>query len=129
MTDEALFKELEAVEEAFNRAVISNDVAAIASCTSEDWTLVTPEAGPVSRDRFLYVVSQGILSHDSMTKDISRVRVYGDVAVVTGRGRNTGTFHGAAISADEWVTDVYVKIGNRWICTLTHLTPVVVPSD
>lgn len=58
-----------------------------------------------------------------MTKDIDRVRVYGDVAVVTGRGRNTGTFKGKPISADEWVTDVYVKSGNRWICILTHLTP------
>ncbi|MBG0792425.1 nuclear transport factor 2 family protein [Methylocystis sp. H62] len=122
--DETLFKELSAVEEAFNRAVISNDVAAISSCISEDWTLVTPEVGPVSRDGFLHAVGQGILSHDSMTKDILRVRVYGNVAVVTGRGRNTGIFKGAPISADEWITDVYVKTGDRWICTLTHLTPV-----
>lgn len=120
---EPLFKELEAVEEAFNRAVISNDVAQISACISEDWVLVTPEAGPVSRERFLQAVGQGILSHDSMTKDIDRVRVYGDVAVVTGRGRNTGMFKGAPISADEWVTDVYVKSSDRWICVLTHLTP------
>jgi ketosteroid isomerase-like protein len=123
MTNEALFIELEAAEEAFNRAVVSNNVAEISSCISEDWTLVTPEAGPVSRDGFLQAVERGILSHDSMTKDISRVRVYGSVAVVTGRGRNTGMFKGAPISADEWVTDVYVKTDEKWICTLTHLTP------
>lgn len=128
MTDENLFKELVEAEETFNRAVVSNDVAAISSCISEDWTLVTPEAGPVARERFLHVVAQGILSHDSMTKDVLRVRVYGDVAVVTGRGRNTGIFQGAPISADEWVTDVYVKRGNGWICTLTHLTPVAARS-
>lgn len=129
MTDEALPEELEQAEEDFNRAVVSNDVAAISSCTSEDWILVTPEAGPIPRDRFLHVVEQGILSHDSMSKDVSRVRVYGDVAVVTGRGRNTGMFQGAPISAEEWVTDVYVRTGNRWICTLTHLTPVAAPSE
>lgn len=129
MTDEALFKELKEVEETFNRAIVSNDVAAISSCISEDWILVTPEAGPIPRERFLHVVEQGILSHDSMTKDISRVRVHGDVAIVTGRGRNTGMYQGAPFSADEWVTDVYVKTGNRWICTLTHLTPVATPSE
>lgn len=129
MTDETVFRELEKAEEAFNQAVVTNDVAAISSCISEDWILVTPEAGPIPRERFLHVVEQGILSHDSMTKDISRVRIYGDVAVVTGRGRNTGMFQGVPISADEWVTDVYVRTENRWICTLTHLTPVAVPSE
>lgn len=126
MTDKALFKELEAVEEAFNRAVVSNDVAEISVCISDDWVLVTPEAGPVPRERFLQAVEQGILSHDSMSKDIGRVRVYGNVAVVTGRGRNTGMFKGAPISANEWVTDIYVKTDDRWICVLTHLTPATV---
>lgn len=129
MTDEAVVKELEEVEEAFNQAVVSNDPASIASCISGDWVLVTPESGPIPREKFLHVVEQGILSHDRMTKDITRVRVYGDVAVVTGRGRNTGMFQGAPISADEWITDVYVKTKEGWLCTLTHLTPVVQPSD
>ncbi len=122
---ETYVKELKAVEDAFNRAVISNDVAEISACISDDWVLVTPEAGPVPRERFLQAVGQGILSHDSMTKDIGRVRVYGEVAVVTGRGRNTGMYKGEPISADEWVTDVYVKMGGRWICVLTHLTPAM----
>jgi len=49
---------------------------------------------------------------------------YGDVAVVTARGQNTGHFRGKRISADEWVTDVYRKVDGRWLCVLTHLTPV-----
>jgi ketosteroid isomerase-like protein len=123
MKDEDLFRELASVEAAFNRAVVSNDVAEISACISDDWILVTPEAGPVSREGFLQAVEQGILSHDSMSKDIERVRVYGNVAVVTGRGRNTGMFKGASISADEWVTDIYVRTDDHWVCVLTHLTP------
>jgi len=121
--DETLFKELETVEDAFNRAVISNSVSEISACISEDWVLVTPEAGIVPRERFLQAVGTGILSHDSMTKDVERVRVYGNVAVVTGRGRNTGVFNGAPIQADEWVTDVYEKTTDGWRCVITHLTP------
>ena len=115
-----------ALEDAFNAAMISNDIARIAACVSSDWTLVTPEAGPVGLDRILSVIANGVLTHDTMTKDISRVKLYGDVAVVTGRGRNTGTFKGEPISADEWITDVYHKVGEQWLCTLTHLTPVQV---
>ena len=71
-----------------------------------------------------HVIESGELSHDTMTKDVGRMRVYGDVAVVTARGRNTGHFRGQRISADEWVTDVYRKVDGRWLCVLTHLTPV-----
>ena len=116
--------ELSRVEEEFNRAMVSNDVTRISACVTDDWVLVTPEAGIVPRSRILHVIGSGELSHDSMTKDVSRVRIYGDVAIVTARGRNTGQFRGQPISADEWVTDVYRKIDGRWVCVLTHLTPV-----
>ena len=120
---DAIFDELILVEHAFNRAMVSNDVARIADCTSDDWVLVTPEAGIVSRTRILQAIENGILSHDTMTEDVARVKVYGDVAVVTGRGQNTGTFKGQPIAADEWITDVYRKVDGRWLCVLTHLTP------
>lgn len=121
---DALATELAGVEEAFNLAMISNDVQRISACVADDWVLVTPEAGVLQRSRILHVIESGELSHDTMTKDVGRVRVYGDVAVVTARGRNTGQFRGQRISADEWVTDVYRKVEGRWLCVLTHLTPV-----
>jgi ketosteroid isomerase-like protein len=121
-----LARELVDVEEHFNRAMVSNDVARIGACVTDDWVLVTPEVGVVPRSRLLHVIAAGELRHDTMTKDVVRVRVYGDTAVVTARGRNTGTFRGEPISADEWVTDVYRRLDGRWLCALTHLTPVAV---
>ena len=121
---DALATELARVEEDFNRAMVSNDVLRISACVADDWVLVTPEVGVVTRSRILHVIESGELSHDTMTKDAGRVRVYGDVAVVTARGQNTGHFRGQRISADEWVTDVYRKVDGRWLCVLTHLTPV-----
>ena len=123
LTD-VLATELAGVEEDFNRAMVSNDVLRISACVADDWVLVTPESGVVPGSRILHVIETGELSHDTMTKDVGRVKVYGDVAVVTARGRNTGHFKGQRISADEWVTDVYRKVDGRWLCVLTHLTPV-----
>ena len=120
--------ELVQVEENFNQAMVSNDVARISACIAEDWALVTPEVGVVPRSRILHVIEIGELKHDTMSKEVGRVRVYGDIAVVTARGRNTGQFRGQRISADEWVTDVYRKIDGRWLCVLTHLTPVSVSA-
>jgi uncharacterized protein (TIGR02246 family) len=120
---DAAFDELANVEDNFNRAMVSNDIARIASCMADDWVLVTPEAGPVSRTGVMQAIENGMLSHDSMTKDVKRVKVYGDIAVVTARGQNTGLFKGQPIAADEWITDVYRKVDGRWLCVLTHLTP------
>lgn len=112
-----------AIENAFNEAMVSNDVGRIADCISDDWVLVTPEVGPVSREGMLDAIATGRLTHDMMVKTLVRAKVYGDIAVVTGRGQNTGTFRGEPIAADEWITDIYRKVGDRWLCVLTHLTP------
>ncbi len=112
------------LEERFNRAMVSNDVEAIAKCITDDWILVTPEVGPVPRSRILDVIKSGKLTHSSMTKTATHAAVVGDMAWITGRGQNTATFDGTPIEADEYVTDIYRKVGDEWLCMLTHLTPV-----
>jgi ketosteroid isomerase-like protein len=119
--DLAFFQQL---EDRFNRAMVSNDIHQIGECISDDWVLVTPESGPVSRAAILHVIQSGVLAHSSMEKKIARAMVYADIAVITGRGQNTGTFKGAPIQADEWVTDIYRNSGGHWRCVLTQLTPV-----
>jgi ketosteroid isomerase-like protein len=112
------------LEERFNAAMISNDVERIAACITDDWLLVTPEAGPVPRSRILDAVGSGRLTHSSMTKVATHAAVLGDMAWITGRGQNSGTFNGAPIQADEYITDVFRRVGDTWLCMLTHLTPV-----
>lgn len=118
-------KEFEAVENNFNQAIISNDVERISKCISNDWVLIDAQGGIISRESFIHVVEKGMLSHNTMTKEILRVKLYDNMAVVTGRGKNTGMFQGNPIEADEWITDLYRKENGKWICVLTHLTPVL----
>ncbi len=112
------------LEEEFNRAMVSNDSERIAKCVTDDWVLVTPEAGPVPRSRILRVIESGRLSHATMKKVATHACVVGDVAWITGRGQNTGTFDGMPIEADEYITDIYRRVGDGWLCMLTQLTPV-----
>lgn len=114
---------LEAAEQAFNAAMVSNDPDRIAARITPDWILVTPESGPVPAAAMLQAIASGVLSHDHMEKCTHHMHLLGDVATVTGRGRNSGTFRGAPMAADEWITDVYRRIDGRWLCVLTHLAP------
>ncbi|MDP3273890.1 MAG: nuclear transport factor 2 family protein [Deltaproteobacteria bacterium] len=86
------------LEEAFNAAMVSNDVDRIAACVSDDWLLITPEAGPISRKVILDAIASGRLTHATMRKQALHGQVLGDTAWVTGRGQNTGTFAGQPIS-------------------------------
>ena len=124
MTDEQLIKEFQLVEDNFNNAVISNNLDEISECISTDWVLVDTQGGIIPKERFFYVVEQGLLKHTTMTKEILRVKIYDNIALVTGRGKNTGTWQGQPMQADEWITDIYKKEDEKWVCVLTHLTPV-----
>jgi len=111
------------LEDRFNAAMVSNDVERITACITDDWLLITPEVGSVPRARILEVVGSGRLTHATMTKVATHAAVVGDMAWVTGRGQNTGTFDGAPIQADEYITDIYRRENGQWRCMLTHLTP------
>ncbi len=111
------------LEERYHQDMKSNDIEEIAACITDDWILVTPEAGPVPRSRILDVIRSGMLTHATMTKTATHAAVVGDMAWITGRGQNSGTFNGEPIEADEYVTDVYRHVDGKWLCMLTHLTP------
>jgi ketosteroid isomerase-like protein len=124
MTDEELKKQFQEIENNFNTAVISNSIDEIKKCITSDWVLVDSQGGIIPQENFFSVLEQGLLSHSTMTKEILRVKIYGEIALVTGRGHNTGTWQGQPMEADEWITDVYKRENNKWLCILTHLTPV-----
>lgn len=125
MTHEQLISEFQEVEDAFNETVVSNKVDEISRCVSDDWVLIDAQGGIIPKQAFFYALEQGMLSHTTMTKEIMRVKIYNEIAIVTGRGKNTGFFKGQPIKADEWITDIYKKKNEKWVCVLTHLTPVL----
>lgn len=124
MNEIDLIKEFQHIEDNFNRAVVTNDIAEIKKCITSDWVLVDSQGGIIPQERFFEVLKQGLLSHSTMTKRVLRVKIYDNIALVTGRGQNTGTWQGEPMEADEWITDVYKKESDQWLCVLTHLTPV-----
>ena len=107
----------------WNQAVVANDPDAIAAFAEPDWVFVG-ENGIIPGEQFLEAVATGQVSHDFMTSEVHDVRVYGDVAIVIARVRNRGEFEGNPFTLDEWSTDVFVRRGDRWRCSVTHLTSV-----
>lgn len=116
--------ELVAVEDEWARAIVSNDAARIAGFMADEWVMVS-ESGVTTREQFLSVVESGALTHSAMDRvGDARVRTYGDTALLTARITNTAHYEGRRFDADEWVTDVFVHRGGRWLCVLSQITAV-----
>ena len=115
-------EELLKLENAFAEAIVNNDLEGIRRRVADDWIIIDPNGEIVDRTRFFEVIKSGMLTHDMMESKDSRVRVYGDSAVVTAVTRTKGKFMGHDFSTQERATDVFVKRDGRWQCVLTHLT-------
>jgi ketosteroid isomerase-like protein len=104
--------------------MVANDADRIGNFMADEWVIVS-DRGIAAKDYFLDLVRSGTLTHSSfeMVGD-SRIEVYGDTAVLTARVTNTAHFGGQQFDADEWTTDVFVKRGGKWLCVLSHITPV-----
>ena len=115
-------EELLKLENAFAEAIVNNDLESIKRLVADDWIIIDPNGEIVDRTRFFEVIKSGVLTHDMMESKDSRVRVYGDSAVVTAVTRTKGKYMGHDFSTQERATDVFVKRDGRWQCVLTHLT-------
>ena len=123
-SDREIREEILKLAEEWSKALVSNDADAIGSFMAEDWVIVGQNGVTRKRD-FLPLVASGELTHERM--DLvgeARIKVYGDTAVLTARVTNNGHFRGGAFSADEWTTDVFLRREGRWLCVLSHVTPV-----
>lgn len=105
-------------------AMVANDAARIGSFMADEWVMVS-DRGVSTKQHFLSFVESGALTHSSfeMVGD-ALVRIYGDSAVLTARVINTAHFGGEQFDADEWTSDVFVRREGKWLCVLSHITPV-----
>jgi len=124
VSDDPVQQEILNLAEQWAKALVSNDARKIGSFMSDDWVIVGQNGITGKRD-FLHFVESGDLTHEAMELiGEARVQIYGDTVVLTGRVTNNGHYKGEPFSADEWTTDVFLRREGRWLCVLSHITPV-----
>ena len=115
--------EILAVSEAWAEAIVANDADRIGSFMADEWIMVS-NMGVSTKEHFLGFVASGQLTHDSMDlAELAAIKVYGDTAIFAGRVTNTAHFGSETFDANEWTSDVFVKIAGEWKCVMTHITP------
>lgn len=122
--EEDIKRELVQLGNAWAAAMVANNADRIGNFMGNEWVIVS-ERGVSSKEHFLSFVSSGQLTHSSFEMvGEPRIKIYGDTAVLTGRVQNTAQFGGQTFEADEWTSDVFVRRNGKWLCVLSHITPV-----
>jgi ketosteroid isomerase-like protein len=123
--------DVRAVSAAYHTALTGNDASLIASFMTDDWVYVDP-TGVVPKADVIGWIASGRLAHHTMTV-VSGERlavVAAGTVLLTARKASSGSWDGMPYTADEWMTDVYVRTdGGTWRCALSHKTPAVQEAD
>ena len=82
-----------AAEEELTRALRDNDTDGIARSLSDDWAVISARGG-VGEGKSIFPkgIKSGFLKHTAYEVSEPRVRLYGNVALVTTKLHNAGTF-------------------------------------
>ena len=70
-------------------------------------------------------IKAGELSHILMEKEVLHVNNFGDTVIVITSGKNIGTYKSKPFNSRHWVTNIYRKENENWICVMTQEAPVL----
>ena len=101
-----------------------NDTAALERIWADDFTFTNSSGEVQTKAQRLAEIKSGELKFESISIDDVQVRVYGDTAVVTGRGTVKGQRRGQDLTGQSRSTSVSVKKQGRWQVVATQITRI-----
>jgi Domain of unknown function (DUF4440) len=105
------------------RALVSGDVERAAQLHSEDFQLINPLGGALSREQYLGGISSGQIHYLFWEPESIVVRLYADVAVIRYRSQLEIVVKGHHIPRQRyWHTDLYERHGAQWQVVWSHAT-------
>jgi ketosteroid isomerase-like protein len=115
-----------AAEDAITTALRHNDARALKHLLAADWIVVSADGGRAGRSDVLEAIEAGYFTRKMLVISNSRVRVYGDTAVVTSHAATSGLLmHKPFNDVQECQTDVLVWKSGSWVSELLHETRVI----
>jgi ketosteroid isomerase-like protein len=103
------------IEQQLTKLVLAGDQAGYSAFLTDDWSVINTDGQILTKDQVLReMFVTGERRIDAIAVDDVKVRLLGDVAVVTGRTAASGVVRGTTITATLRFTDVFVRRNGRW---------------
>lgn len=107
---------------AWDKAIVAKDRAAVAGNMGEDFRIIDGQGNIGDKQQFVADILDPRLSIDPYTVEDFDVRLYGDMALLSGRTRMTGRNDGKAFVAHYRYIDIYVKRRGAWQIVSVQIT-------
>ena len=114
---------LRSIERERLHALVTGDVDRAEQLHSEDFQLINPLGGALSKEQYLGGISAGQIQYLYWAPESIAVRLYGDVAVIRYRSELEIVVQGRHIPRQRyWHTDLYERHGLQWQVVWSHAT-------
>jgi ketosteroid isomerase-like protein len=114
-----------AADDALSTAIRENNADGITGWLDKDWAVISTR-GEVGEGVSIFPsgIQSGVLRRTTFETSEPRVRIYGDVALVTTKVKTSGVLGGKPFDVLERQTDVWLWKDGAWKCILTHETKI-----
>jgi ketosteroid isomerase-like protein len=120
----ALIAALTRQPDAWDKAIVSKDRAAIEANMADDFRQIGSNGEVETKRSFVEDLVSPALQIDPYTVEDFDVRLYGEVALLSGRTRMTGRYQGKPFSSHYRYIDVYVRAAGQWKVVSVQTTRV-----
>jgi len=109
------------IEQQIAKAWVERDRSTIDAILAPEWSVTDASGQVLTKEQVLRETFASTDRRiDSMAIDDVHVRLFGDVAVATGRTRASGSYRGTSSSVVLRFTDVFVRRDGRWRAVASH---------
>jgi reactive intermediate/imine deaminase len=98
----------------YDAAIVAGDANALDKIFADEFVYTNPDGEVRDKAQQLAFARSGDLKLESGTSDQVKMRVYGNMAVMTGRFTAKGQFKGKSLEINERYTAVWIKQNGRW---------------
>ena len=120
----AVIDSVRALETERGRALVAADTVALSRMVAAEFVEISRRGTIRTRAENLQEIATGDLKLLTVHYDSLNVRVYGDVAVLTGIADNTGSYRGFGFSGKIRYLRVFVRREGRWQAVAMQQTPI-----
>lgn len=109
---------------AWDAAIIRKDMPAVAANMAPDYRHIRDNGAVSDGAGFLAFIGSPKLVINPYKVDDLDVRLYGDVALLSGTTRMTGSYDGAPFKSHYRYIDVYIKRDGQWRVASVQITAI-----
>ncbi len=124
----AVAVELAAQADRWDQAIVRKDRAAIEANMADDFRQIDGSGNVETKTSFVDdLVSPDLVIDPYRVEDFD-VRIYGDVALLSGRTRMTGRYAGKPFASHYRYIDIYVRRGGSWRIVSVQISRIPAPA-